>query len=71
MAHNLLAEMARKKIKKRDLANVLKTSEITVSRKIQGLSNFTVPEAIKIRDTFFPAETLEYLFEEDSTREEG
>lgn len=62
---NLSAEMARYGIKNADIANLLSCSEKAVQNKISGITNFWVPEAMKIRDTFFPGMRLEYLFASD------
>lgn len=60
--NNLAAEMTRYGISINDLQTVLLCTEKTVRNKINGNSEFSVKEAIKIRDTFFPGMKLEYLF---------
>ena len=69
MTHNLSAEMARKRIGRKNIAEALGSSEKTVKRKIDGSSDFSVPEAIKIRDKFFPGMELDYLFANESPDE--
>lgn len=62
MLRNLLAEIARKKIKHKDVAEAIGVTEKTLRNKLNGTSDFTVPEARAIKDTYFPALDLEYLF---------
>ena len=62
MLRNLLAEIARKKIKHKDVAEAIGVTEKTLRNKLNGMSDFTVPEARAIKDTFFPDLDLEYLF---------
>lgn len=62
MLRNLEAEMARKSITNADIAKAIAKDERTVRNKTSGKSQFTFPEVVKIRDTFWPELTLEYLF---------
>jgi plasmid maintenance system antidote protein VapI len=62
MFPNLRAEMARKNIKCITLAETLGISYDSVINKINGKTEFTRVEIFKIRDTFFPDLSLEYLF---------
>ena len=64
MLCNLKAEMARKKIMCRDLANLLGINPTTISAKINCRSQFTFEEAQKIQRGFFPDLELQYLFKE-------
>lgn len=59
---NLKAEMARSGVSKEDIKNLLGCSMRTVDNKLDGTTDFTVPEAFKIRDYFFPNQRMEYLF---------
>lgn len=59
---NLRAEMARIGIKQKDVAKLLGVSELTVSKKMNGKSSFTIDEAFLIKETFFPNFTVDYLF---------
>lgn len=59
---NLLAEMARCRVSIKDIQYCLGCSEKTVRNKISEETDFTFPEVIKIRNTFFKGMTLEYLF---------
>ena len=63
MLANLVAEMARNKITRYDIAKLLGNTYNTVSLKINGHYEFTVTEAQKIQKTYFPDLTMEYLFE--------
>lgn len=64
MYRNLLAEMARRGISKKDLALFLEMRYPTVVDKTNGKSRFYLDEAFKIRDRFFPDCKIEYLFRE-------
>lgn len=59
---NLEAEMKRFGVTNADMQNLLGVSERTVRNKLSGETDFTYPEALKIRDTFFPSFRMEYLF---------
>ena len=59
---NLLAEMARYGVSKYDIQKLLGCSEATVRNKLSGESEFTVPEALKIRNSYFIGFRVEYLF---------
>lgn len=59
---NLSAEMARFGVTNSDIQAVLACSGKTVTNKIGGATEFSVGEAIKIRDAFFPGLRIGYLF---------
>ena len=59
---NLKAEMARAGVSKEDIKNLLGCSLRTIDNKLDGITDFTLPEAFKIRDCFFPSLRMEYLF---------
>jgi predicted transcriptional regulator len=63
MYKNLEAEMVRKGITRKDIAHLLKVRYATVSWKLSGKSRLYYDEALKIKNTFFPEFTIEYLFE--------
>lgn len=63
MYRNLEAEMARKNIPRKDLAELLGVRYATVIDKLKGKSRFTLDEAFKIKDKYFPDLSFEYLFE--------
>lgn len=61
----LIGEMAKRKITKEDLSKLLNIHWNSVANKINGLSPFTVEEAMKIRNTYFPEWKIEELFKKD------
>lgn len=68
MLVNLKCEMVRKNLSTVDISREIGKTSRAVSYKIAGNQAFTLPEAIAIRDRFFPSLTLEYLFAEDDPR---
>lgn len=64
---NLEAEMKRKKISRSDIASLLGLSYRTIHSRFNGESEWGCSECVKVRDTYFPDKTLDYLFatEED------
>ena len=65
MLHNLMAEISRGGIKRKQLADAIEVSDKALQNKIYGRTDFTLPEAVKIRDSFFPGMDLQYLFEKE------
>ena len=59
---NLSAEMARFGVTNSDIQTALECSSKTVTNKLNAATEFSVSEAIKIRDMFFPGLRIEYLF---------
>lgn len=59
---NLEAEMARKGLLKKDIAETLGVRTATVYDKLKGKHPFTLDEVLKIKNKYFPEFTLEYLF---------
>lgn len=61
---NLCAEMTRYGVSNNDIQTVLgcSLSLKTVQNKVSGATEFSVVEAMKIRDQFFPGLRIEYLF---------
>ena len=66
---NLLAEMKRYGIRNKDLSQVLALTDRTISNKLAGETEFTVKEALAVRDTFFPGLRISYLFAETDNPE--
>ena len=66
--NTLLVEFLRIGIKPEQIANtispVLGCSERTIRNKLNGRSEFTLSEAIKIKETWFSTLSLDYLFNE-------
>jgi predicted transcriptional regulator len=60
---NINAEMARRRIRKQDVAAALGINMRTLRNKLCGKTDFTFSEVQAVRDTFFPELSLEYLFE--------
>jgi len=71
MNENLKAEMARNHIKTKDLAEAIGKDIRTITNRLSGKSDFSIPEARIIRDTFFPDLDIEYLFIDNNKPEEG
>lgn len=65
---NLYAEMIRYGVSTSDIQNLLECSEKTVRNKLNGLTEFSISEARKIRDTYFRGLRLEYLFSTDDQK---
>lgn len=65
MYPNLNAEIARHGIKTKDIVKVLGISEKSVRNKLNGKTQFTIPEALKIRNKLFPKMTVDLLFSEN------
>lgn len=65
MYPNLKAEMARKDITIMDISKELKFRYETLRNKFLGNTDWTRSEMFRIRDNYFPEETLEYLFEKE------
>jgi len=67
MFPNLRAEMARKGLTTNELSTCLGCSPKTIRNKFTGRSEFTRAELFKIKSTFFPDLTIEYLFQKQNT----
>ena len=68
---NLKAELARKGISMEEVSKVLNIHRNSVANKINGETPFTVEEAFKIQNKYFPKLSLVYLFateEEQQTK---
>lgn len=67
---NLSAEMVRYGVSNTDIQALLSCSDKTVRNKLSGATEFSVDEATKIRDKFFPSLRIEYLFAKiDTTKD--
>lgn len=71
MYRNLLAEMARRGINKKDLAEFMEMRYPTIVDKTNGKSRFYLDEAFRIRNQFFPDCEIEYLFDEGTQANGG
>lgn len=65
MYNTLRAEMARKGITSSNIATVLKKTKSTISLKINGKNDFTLREAVKIRDFLGVDMSIDELFKEE------
>lgn len=71
LLHNLRAAMAAKKITVALIARLIGTTEKTVTNKINGITDFSLPEALAIKNNVFPEYDLCYLFEADTKDREA
>lgn len=62
MFPNLDAEMARKKITRRMLAEAIHMTPTTLSMKLNGKATLTLSECIEIRDVVGKEFAIDYLF---------
>ncbi len=60
---NLKAEMGRKNITIEAIAKEIGVHRNSVSNKVNGSSSFSIEEAMKIRNKFFPDLEYKYLFQ--------
>lgn len=58
----LKAEMARRNLKGADIAETLSISRKSAYNKINGRTDFTLKQTIRVRDAYFPGMTIDYLF---------
>lgn len=58
---NLRAEMVRNGISRKQLEKAAGLGAATICSRFHGRTDFKVGELVKIRDTFFPNCSLEYL----------
>lgn len=67
---NLKAELARRGISMEEVSKVLNIHRNSVANKINGETSFTVEEAFKIQNRYFPKMSMDYLFatEEEQPR---
>ena len=59
---NLKGEMARENITIEEISKLLGIHRNSVANKLNGDSAFTIDEAFKIQETYFPKLSLSYLF---------
>lgn len=58
----LVGEMAKRRIKKKDICELLGINPKTLWNKIEGCSDFTVTEAKLVQKTYFDDIPIEELF---------
>lgn len=66
MYPNLEAEMARRKITRKSLAERLHKQPTTISLKLNGKYQLTLGECIEIRDAVDSTLSIEYLFSKEA-----
>lgn len=66
---NLKAEMAKKDITIEEISKLLGIHRNSVANKINGDSSFSVEEAFKIQEQYFPKLALNYLFKKEDVKE--
>lgn len=64
MLRNLMAEMTRKNLETKDIANTIGRDVKSVSNKISCKTEFTRKEMVAIKKQHFPHLSLDYLFEQ-------
>lgn len=62
---NLRGEMAKRKISIEEVADFLGIHRNSVTNKLNGDSNFSVDESMKLQEKFFPDLDLKYLFKKE------
>ncbi len=72
MTNNLIAELVKAGIPARlvakEVAKTIGVNEKTARNKINGVTDFTVPEAVKINTAYFDGgQSIEYLFKQYKT----
>lgn len=65
MYTNLIAKMKEKKVSKRDIQKLLGIHYNSISNKFSHRTCFTIDEAVKIQECFFPECELGKLFKAD------
>lgn len=65
MLCNLRAEMARRGLSVSDISRVIGKTDRSARDKISGRYTFSIDEAKKVRDTFFPGMDLDFLFSQN------
>lgn len=67
--HNLEIEMAIARKTQNELANALGITPTTLSLKLNGKSELSLKECIRIRQILQTSKTVDYLFAEESAEE--
>ena len=62
MHGNLTAELKRKNITRKAVADLIGCSERSVTNKINGTTEFTIVEAFAIRKNLLPEFDMDYIF---------
>lgn len=62
MYRKLIAKIYEKNIAKQDIAKSIGVNYNTILAKLNGKQPFKLDEAFKIRELYFPNETIDHLF---------
>lgn len=62
MYPNLLKEISKANLCTSDLCLTLKISSRLLQQKLDGLRDFSLKEALLLRNAYFPSLSLDYLF---------
>ncbi len=62
MLNNLRAEMVRRNISAKDIAKVLGIGDRAARDRLAGRVQFSIDEALAVRNNFFPELDIDYLF---------
>lgn len=62
---NLESAMLENSVRKRDIARLLNRDMKSIWNKLNGRSEFSVSEALKIRDSFFQNDSIGFLFQRE------
>lgn len=68
MYRNLEAELARKQISRKELAEKLGITATTLSFKLNGKSKFSLEECVEIKRLLGTEEPIDYLFAQDEAQ---
>lgn len=68
MLINLKAEMVRRNVSVVDIGRTISKTERSTRDKISERFSFTIDEARRIRDVYFPGMDLDFLFKSDNAQ---
>ena len=68
MLANLSHELRRKNITQNVVARMIGVSDKTLTNKLNGTTEFTINEAVTIRNNLLPEFTMDYLFATDDEK---
>ena len=69
MLSNLKAEMVRRGVSTTDIGRTISKTERSTRDKISERFSFTIDEARRIRDMYFPGMDLDFLFQSDNIQQ--
>lgn len=71
MSARLIQALKQKGVRQEDVAHLLGCTERTIRNKLSGRTEFTVREALLIRDEIFPDRSIGELFADSTERRQG